>query len=671
MVGAFSLIGGQMSLEDKEIAQLLRQAQKSLYQGSISGAFDAAAAVLEADPLHPEALYVKAVAERYSNKFAQAADTLSTLLTVEPEFGRALQERGHLLNAQSKSDEALAAFRLACNANPALEASWRMQAKLLTNKGHTVEAKQALAQADRLAKLPRELLAVSNFIHEHKLLKAENLCRKFLQANPHHIEAMRLLADIGTRLGALEEADFLLESAIEFDRANIQLQLDHIAVLRKRHKYGAALAGAKKLFNSDPNNPVFQSHYAIECLQANDLKTALAMFDKVLETLPNDPATLTSRGHVLKTIGEQEQAISSYRAAFAAYPDHGDAYHALANLKTYRFQDSEHNAMLKLVEAPSITQSTRIQLCFALGKSFDDYGDYEQAFKFYERGNAFKRQQSRYDADQMDEEFAAQKAVCTKALFEQLEGSGHAAPDPIFILGLPRAGSTLLEQILASHSQVDGTLELPNIISLSHKLRGRQKIDAPQGYPFGLKNLGADQLAEFGKQYIEDTRMHRAGAPFFIDKMPNNFRHIGLIQLILPNAKIIDARRNPMDCCFSGFKQLFAEGQEFTYGLEEIGRYYAGYVDLMDHWDKVLPGKILRVQYEDVVADLEGQVRRILDHCGLPFEQSCLEFHKTDRAVRTASSEQVREKINTKGLEQWRPYEPWLGPLVNALGSFD
>ena len=658
-----------MSLDEKEIALLLRQAQKSLYQGSISSAFDAASAVLESDLLHPEALYVKAVAERYSNQFADAADTLSTLLAVEPEFGRAHQERGHLLHAQSKNNEALTAFRLACQANPALEASWRMQAKLLTNLGHTKEANQALAQADRLGKLPKELLAVSNFIHEHKLLKAENLCRKFLQVNPHHIEAMRLLADIGTRLGALEEADFLLESAIEFDPNNIQLQLDHIAVLRKRHKYDAALDGAKKLFKSDPNNPVFQSHYAIECLQANDLKTALAMFDKVLETLPEDPATLTSRGHVLKTIGEQEQAISSYRAAFAAQPDHGDAYHALANLKTYRFPDSEHTSMLELVEAPSITQSTRIQLCFALGKSFDDRGEFEQAFKFYERGNAFKRQQSRYDADQMDDEFAAQKAVCTKALFEQFEGSGHDAPDPVFILGLPRAGSTLLEQILASHSLVDGTLELPNIISLSHKLRNRQKIDSPEGYPFGLKNLSAEALSEFGKQYIEDTRMHRARAPFFIDKMPNNFRHIGLIQLILPNAKIIDARRNPMDCCFSGFKQLFAEGQEFTYGLEEIGRYYTGYVDLMDHWDSVLPGKILRVQYEDVVADLEGQVHRILDHCGLPFEQSCLEFHKTDRAVRTASSEQVREKINTKGIEQWRPYEPWLGPLVNALGS--
>lgn len=669
MVGAFSNRGVETPVDEKQIALLLRDAQKRLYQGSIDGALEAAETILAAHAAQPEALYVKAVACRYLERFEDASDTLSILLNEDPDFGRAHQENGHLLNAQGRPAEALAAFRLACNANPALEASWRAQAKLLAATGNMAEASQTQAQATRLAALPKELLAVSNFIHEHKLLKAENLCRKFLLANPHHVEAMRLLADIGSRLGALEEAEFLLESATEFAPDNIQVRLDHIAVLRKRQKYQQALKQAKALLEDDPDNPVFQSHYAIECLQANDLETALQMFEKVLKALPKDPATLTSRGHVLKTIGQQDEAIASYRAAVAATPGHGDAYHALANLKTYQFPAGEHEAMLELVQAPFISQASRIQLCFALGKSFDDRGDYEQAFTYYDRGNTHKRQQSRYDADQMDQEFAAQKAVCTKELFKRLAGGGHQAPDPIFIVGLPRAGSTLLEQILASHSQVDGTLELPNIISLSHKLRGRQKIDAPEGYPYGLPLLSSEQLKAFGQQYIEDTRMHRAGAPFFIDKMPNNFRHIGLINLILPNAKIIDARRNPMDCCFSGFKQLFAEGQEFTYGLEEIGRYYAGYVDLMSHWDQVLPGKILRVQYEDVVEDLNGQVRRILDHCGLPFEQACLHFHKTDRAVRTASSEQVREKINTKGLAQWKPYEPWLGPLVDALGS--
>ncbi|MEE4210904.1 MAG: sulfotransferase, partial [Parvularcula sp.] len=250
-------------------------------------------------------------------------------------------------------------------------------------------------------------------------------------------------------------------------------------------------------------------------------------------------------------------------------------------------------------------------------------------------------------------------------LFSKYNGEGHVAPDPIFILGLPRAGSTLLEQILASHSQIDGTLELPNILALAHRLRGRKA--GQSRYPEILYDLSAEQLATFGREFIENTRIHRHGAPFFIDKMPNNFRHIGFIHLILPKAKIIDARRAPMDCCFSGFKQLFAEGQEFTYGLTEIGRYYSDYVDLMEHWDDVLPGKVLRVQHEDVLDDLEGQTRRMLDHLGLPFEEQCLAFHTTDRAVRTASSEQVREPINRKGQNAWKPFEPWLGDLRTAL----
>jgi tetratricopeptide (TPR) repeat protein len=648
---------------------LIRDAQRQLYAGKTEDALASAERILKAQPNAGEALYVKAVCLRYLKDFDQAFIVLQDLKDREPEFGRAYQEEGHLRLAQNKKSEALALFQLACAANPALEASWRAQAGLLTEAGRKAEAAQAQAQAVRLAALPRELLAVSNYIHEGKLLRAENLCRRFLQANPHHIEAMRLLADIGTRLSALEEADFLLESALEFDPKNVQVRLDYIAVLRKRQRYDQALKHAKYLLDADPQNPVFQSHYAVECLQANDLETALVMFDTVLEKLPKDAATLTSKGHVLKTIGHQQDAIESYRAAIEASPIHGDAYHSLANLKTYGFPENEHEAMLAVEQRPYTSLTTRIQLCFALGKSFDDRGDYENAFEFYNRGNELKRHQSRYDAGQMDEEFNAQKQVCTKSLFDSFAGQGCSAPDPIFIVGLPRAGSTLLEQILASHSQVDGTHELPNIIALSHRLRNHKKVDAIDGYPNCLNGLSAGQLKEYGEKYIEDTRMHRSGAARFIDKMPNNFRHIGLIHMMLPNAKIIDARRNPMDCCFSGFKQLFAEGQEFTYGLTQIGRYYRGYVDLMDHWDRVLPGHVLRVQYEDVVSDLEGQVRRILEYCGLAFEEACLNFHQTARAVRTASSEQVRQKINTKGLEQWRPYEPWLEPLKRVLGE--
>ena len=658
-------------MDSTRIAHQLREAQRSLYQNKVGDALKIAKDVLAQSPDHAEALYIKAVSLRYLKKPDAASGVLDTLISYEPEFGRAHQEKAHLLLAAGDKAAALASYRLACANNPALLASWKMQAALLTELGRADEAKAVNAQALRLANLPKDLLAVSHLIHEHKLLKAEKLCRKFLLANPHHIEAMRLLADIGLRLSAFEEAEFLLESALEFAPDNVQIRLDYIAALRKRQKYGKALVQAQTLQESDPENPVFQSHYATTCLQADDLETALRMFDKVLEKLPEDAATLTSKGHVLKTIGRQEAAIAAYRHAIQVKPDHGDAFHALANLKTYRFLPAEHNQMLAQVAAPFITETARIQLCFALGKSFDDLQDYQQAFQFYARGNDLKRKQSRYSAASMQEEFDAQKTVCTRALFETFKGCGYSAPDPIFIVGLPRAGSTLLEQILASHSQVDGTLELPNIIALSNTLRSRKHISAADGYPYGLKNLSPEQLFEFGKKYIDDTALYRKGAPFFVDKMPNNFRHIGLIQLILPNARIIDVRRNPMDCCFSGFKQLFAEGQEFTYGLREVGKYYRGYVELMKHWDEAAPNEILHVQYEDVVDDLEGQVHRVLEYCGLPFEAACLEFHNNERAVRTASSEQVREKINRKGLAQWWPYEAWLEPLRNALKGID
>ena len=269
----------------------------------------------------------------------------------------------------------------------------------------------------------------------------------------------------------------------------------------------------------------------------------------------------------------------------------------------------------------------------------------------------------------MSEELGRQRSVCTADFFADRDGAGHDAPDPIFILGLPRAGSTLLEQILSSHSKVDGTLELPNILSLSQRLRRAGRKDGGDGYPDILATLPVDEFEAFGHEFIESTRIHRAGAPFFIDKMPNNFRHIGLIHLILPRARIIDARRHPMACCFSGYKQLFAEGQEFTYDLRDTGRYYRDYVELMDHWDEVLPGKVLRVQYEDVVADIESEVRRILEFCELDYEAACVDFYRTERSVRTPSSEQVRQPIFKSGLDYWRNYEPWLGPLKEALGD--
>ena len=654
-----------MAMTDEQFAGALKHAQEALREGRFDDTLSSAKAILAARREDSDALYLAAVACRYAERFDEALGFLSRLHAASPEYGRAWQEEGHLARAQGKAEQALSAYGRATRFNPALEASWRAQMELFAATGRPAEAAAARAQAERLAKLPRELLAVTNHLHEGRLLRAEEICRHFLRANPKHVEGMRLLAEIGKRFGVLDDAEFLLESATEFEPDNVQVRLDYIDVLRRRQKFEASRAQAEALHAHDPDSPVFQSHLAIESMQTGDYDRAFELFDAVLEQLPNDPATLTSKGHALKTTGQHDEAVAAYRAAYRAKPDHGDAYYALANLKTYRFTDDEMAAMHTQAERPDLAFMDRVHLSFALGKAHEDRHEYESSFRFYEQGNTLKRRQTRYDADKMTAELRAQAECCTPDLFRQKVGMGHSAPDPIFIVGLPRAGSTLLEQILASHSQVDGTLELPNILALAHRLRGRKA--GASAYPGNLRDLGTDQLEQMGSDYIEGTRIHRQGAPFFIDKMPNNFRHIGLIHLILPNAKIIDARRDPIDCCFSGFKQLFAEGQEFTYGLTEIGRYYRDYVELMRHWDEVLPGRVLRVQHEDVLDDLESQVRRMLDYLGLPFEEQCLHFHETERAVRTASSEQVRQPINRAGQGAWKPYAPWLGELREVL----
>ena len=645
--------------------EALKEAQAALQEQQFQRGLELATNLLSDTPADAEALYIAAVANRYLRNFDAAAEHLDRLHAAVPEYGRAWQEAGHLARDGGDTAKAVEAYARAVRFNPALAASWRAQADLLEAAGRTAQARTARLQEQRIADLPPELLAVTHHLHEGRPLRAEEICRHFLRSHPDHVEGMRLLAQIGLRLGILDDAEFLLESAVTFEPENIQLRLDYIDVLRKRQKFTRAREEAEALYQRDPESPLFQSHLAIESMQTGDYDRAFTLFEKVLKRLPDDPATLTSRGHALKTVGQQDEAVTSYRKAIAARPGHGDAYYALANLKTYRFTDDEVAAMRAQADRSDIAFMDRVHLAFALGKAYEDRKAYEDSFRFYELGNTLKRQQTGYSADKMTAELAAQQAACTPVLFDEKAGAGNGARDPIFIVGLPRAGSTLLEQILASHSQIDGTLELPNILALAHRLRGRKA--GQSRYPDILHDIPAERFTEFGTAFLDDTRIHRQGAPFFIDKMPNNFRHIGLIHLIMPNATIIDARRDPMDCCFSGFKQLFAEGQDFTYGLTEIGRYYHDYTRLMDHWDKVLPGKVLRVQHEDVLDDLEGQTRRMLDHIGLPFESACLDFHRTDRAVRTASSAQVRRPINRSGQNAWKPYAAWLGDLREAL----
>ena len=659
-----------MNADSGQVRQILSDARSLMQSGQFSQANHLASSILKNVPENQDALYLVAVCARYERKYDLASHHLNNLKSVAPDYGRAFQEEGHLYLALNKTTEALRAFRQATRHNPALVASWKAIIKLSTQMSRRKEAEDASNQLSRIEDLPTELLAVTNHISEGRILKAEEIARRFLQRNPKHVEGMRLLADIGTRLGVHEDSEFLLESALLIEPSNVQVRIDYVQVLRKRQKFALALEQATVLLEQNPESPIFQSVYAIESMQSGNYENALEYFDKILVKLPNDPITLTSKGHALKTMGNTELAVESYRAAIKSDPLHGDAWYSLANLKTYRFSEQELQSLLEIQSSEQLSFMSRVYIAFALGKAAEDRKDFDTAFVNYDLGNTLKRKQTRYTTEQMLGEFAAQRKHCTTELFHKHAGSGYSAPDPIFIVGLPRAGSTLIEQILASHSEVDGTLELPNILSLAHRLRGREYTSDPERYPRILNEMSSEELSSLGKEYIETTRVHRSGASLFTDKMPNNFRHIGLIHLILPNAKIIDARRNAMDCSWSCYKQLFAEGQEFTYGLEDIAEYYKGYVDLMEHWNAVLPnGKILHVQHESLLDNFESTVMQILDYCGLKFEQSCVEFYKSDRAVRTASSEQVRQPLNRSGQGQWRSFEPHLSALKLALGE--
>jgi tetratricopeptide (TPR) repeat protein len=425
----------------------------------------------------------------------------------------------------------------------------------------------------------------------------------------------------------------------------------------------------ERLLKEDPTNRLLRTLHATTCVGLGEHEKAIAMYRSLLVETPRAAELHLSVAHALKTLGRRDEAVQSYHAAAAVRPAYGDAYWSLANLKTYRFSDAELDSM-RAAESDNATPAIdRYHLCFALGKAFEDRAAYGDSYRYYERGNALKRAESRYRAQIVETNTRRQVQVCTADFFQARSGFGAPDPDPIFILGLPRAGSTLLEQILASHSAVEGTQELAEIPRAAAELQGRQPdFDNPR-YPGVLEGMSAADFQALGRKYLADTRLFRSGKAFFIDKMPNNFRHIGLIHLMLPNARIIDARREPMACCFGNLKQLFASGQEFTYSIEDIARYYRTYLELMRHWDAVLPGRILRVQHEDVVEDLESSVHRILDFCGLPFEAACIEFHKTERSVRTASSEQVRQPIFREGLDQWKNFEPWLAPLKQALGD--
>jgi tetratricopeptide (TPR) repeat protein len=620
-------------------------------------------------PENRDVLYLLALNQRYLGRIPDALATLEHLEQLHPQFSRLYEERGHCYVARRDAPRAIDAFLRGVNVNPALPASWSALEGLYRMTGDAKNAATAAQHVATLKRLPPEVVLARSLFSDGELTPAENIIRAYLLRHGNEVEGMRLLAKIGIARDVLDDAELLLEAVLTLAPDYRAARHDYALVLVERHKYQQARAELARLLELEPQNREYRTLYATACVGLGEHDKAIPLYRELLADAPRAPDLHLSVAHCLKALGRSAQAIESYRAAAAARPNFGDAYWSLANLKTYRFLDEEIARMSAEERAPETPLIDRYHLCFALGKAYEDRGMYAESWHYYERGNALKRSESRYRPEIIENNTRKQIEVCTREFFARRPGVGAASPAPIFIVGLPRSGSTLLDQILASHSRVEGTQELSDVQRIVLELQGRDPdLDHPR-YPRSLSNLSPEDFQRFGERYLNDTRVYRTDKPHFIDKMPNNFRHIGLIHLMLPNSKIIDARREPMACCFSNLKQLFANGQEFTYSIEDIARYYRTYLELMRHWDAVLPGRVLRVRHEEVVDDLEGNVRRLLDFCGLDFEPACVEFHKTERNIRTASSEQVRQPIFREGLEQWKNYEPWLAPLRDALGD--
>jgi tetratricopeptide (TPR) repeat protein len=624
-------------------------------------------------PENRDVLHLLALGQRQLTRTADALATLEELERFHPGYSRLYQERGHCYVVMKDAPKAIHSFLQAVAINPALPASWGMLEGLYRMCGDADNAGTAAAHVAKLKTLPQAVITATGLFSDGDFLAAEKIIRAFLLANGDHIEAMRLLARIGAALEVFDDAELLLAAVLERDPGYVAARHDYATVLLERHKYQQALAELDTLLGTDPANRQFRMLRAAALVGVGDQTQAITLYQELLRDAtpgsPNAADLHLSIAHSLKTLGRRTDAIDEYRAAARERADFGDAYWSLANLKTYLFTDAELASMRDAEAGPLTGLIDRYHLCFALGKAYEDRAEYSESWRYYARGNELKRAESRYRPEVIEINTAKQKALCTRDFFEQRAGFGVASMAPIFVVGLPRSGSTLIEQILASHSAVEGTQELADIPRYVLELQGRERDFESPRYPGVLAQLPAGEFVRLADKYLLDTRVYRTGQPRFIDKMPNNFRHLGLIHLMFPNAKIIDARREPMACCFGNLKQLFARGQEFAYSIEDIGRYYRTYLELMEHWDAALPGRILRVHHEDVVDGLEGSVRRILEFCELPFEPACVDFHRTERSIRTASSEQVRQPIFREGLDQWRRYEAWLEPLREVLGD--
>ena len=662
--------------KEKDIQVSVKEAYGNAVSLLESGNYELAekqlAEILQNYPNDPNALRLSGVSSIEQGKPEIALIPLRKAIKVAPDFAQAHEDLGtawFLLSELKKSEVCLKA---ALKLDPSKFSAWKSLGDLLSDRGKDKEANKAYEQALSTNSNYKDLTKAMTLVRKGQTGAAEKIYKQILKEDPNNVDALRLLGLLAVKGGSLDQGIMILKKCTEI-APDYALAWENLANMY-RQKEGfenldKSIYCFKKATKFRPNWAEGWAGLGTVLTRSSLHNEGINAYQKSITLKEEQPRVHLSLGHVYKTTGEQEQSVASYHKAIKHYEMFGEAYWSLANLKTYNFSNKEINSMELQITKEDLPEREKVHFLFALGKAYEDLKDYKRSINFYNEGNDLNRGRSSYDPKAVEAISKRIKKFFNKKFIKDKSDSGDLSPDPIFIVGLPRSGSTLIEQILSSHSKVEGTMELPNMLNMARRLGSGTKDQT--SYPEILSKLSTSEIESLGKQYISETKMIRSEFPFFIDKMPNNFSHIGLINLILPNAKIIDARRDPLDTCFSCYKQLFARGQMFTYDFNELARYYVNYIKLMDHWDEVLPGKVYRVFYENIVENQEDETKNLLEFCNLPFEENCLRFYETKRAVKTASSEQVRQPIYRKSIHHWKNYEPFLKELKKGLTPLD
>jgi predicted Zn-dependent protease len=641
---------------------------RRLLQKDAGLAAQQAGEILRAVPGHPQAQLILAAARRIAGQTESALQMLEPLSRSQPRAFAVQLELGAALSDAGRTDEAIAALRRALLLKSDSPDAWRLLADQLDLKGDPRGADEARARYLETASDDPRLAEAGRALVANDLPSADARLLAHLQAHPNDVAALRMRAEVAGRLRRYQDAQQLLERCLELAPSFDAARHNYAMVLNRQGKALEARAQVEQLLAREPRNPGYRNLHAAVLAHLGDYHGSIRIYEALLKEYPQQPKVWLSYGHALKTANRTADSVEAYRQAIAAEPTLGEAWWSLANLKTFQFSEAELARLSESLAREDLADEDRLHFEFALGKALEDRAAWDESFRHYASGNALRRRMHPYNREENADFIARSRELFSAEFFAARAGAGAAAADPIFVVGLPRSGSTLIEQILASHSLVEGTMELPDIPLIARELARRGEGAA--SYLQRLATLAPEQLRALGERYLERTRaLRHTDAPFFVDKMPNNCLYVGLIQSILPRARIIDARRHPLGCGFSCFRQHFARGQNFSYSLEDIGAYYRDYVALMDHFDRVQSGRVHRVYYEDMIANTEVQVRALLEYCGLPFEAACLRFYENERAVRTASSEQVRRPIFRDALEHWRHFESHLAPLKDALGN--